>query len=596
MIATGDSARPLARPFARRPARPLAGALALALVVAIGLVPAAARAGGHLTVEAELDREQVLVGQTATLAITVTANGVDIPSLNPPAIPGLEVVPAGESQGFSWINGQISRSLTTMYQLRATAPGDYDVPSYRVRSGKTEGRSQPLVLHVRATMPRSGNGLGGEGGPELFARLSLDRTKVYWNEGVTARFTLYSRVRVEGAPAWDPPDAPGFWTEVLGPARTGRIVVGGIEYDATELRVEYFPTRTGKLRIGPGHVHAQVVRQVPAPDPWSALGMPETQVEDLELTTDQLAVEVVPLPPGAPASFKGAVGTYALGVTVDRAVVHAREPVNVATVLRGEGNLAAASDPDVASTLPSRRYAGAAATSLVRSGLKLHGERRRETSFVPEHAGSFSILPVRFAWFDPELGRYRTQISDTITVRVLPPGAGSDTLGPIAIGPSAPPRSKQGASGSLALRPPMPASVVAWGSLAAYLGVLGGLGVRDRARRDPKRARARTLETIERELRRPGTAVSPAPARVAALVRRAAEVRYAADIEGLPVADAASRLTTAGMPDAVAAEWKDLLERLDRLAYAPPDARAAGAAAETKAAADLALRFREELA
>jgi hypothetical protein len=569
-------------------------AQALLIALAIALAPAPARAE-QLTVEGELDRQQALVGEPVTLAITVTAEGLGIPSLNPPVIPGIDVTPAGESQGFSWINGQVSRSVTTLFRLRASAPGDYVIPPYRVRSGKREAASRELVLHVRATMPRRSTGLGGEGGPELFARLTLDRTRVYWNEGVTARFTLYSRVRVEGAPAWDPPDAPGFWTEVLGPARSGRIRVGDVEYDATEMRVEYFPTRTGKLKIGPGRVHAQVVRQVPVPDPWSALGMPETQVEDLELTTDQVAVDVVPLPPGAPSAFRGAVGSYDLDVTVDRPIVRAREPVNVATVLKGEGNLSAASDPDVESTLPSRRYAGAASTSLNRSTLRLRGERRRETSFVPERPGSFEILPVRFAWFDPEQGRYRTQVSDTIKIRVLPPGAGSDTLGPAAVlGPTAPRRAHPGAGGSLALAPPRFAAVVAWGSLLAYLGVLGSLGVRDRSLRDPRRRRERELEAIGRELARTGTG-APAPARVAVLLRRAAEARYAADTEGLPLGEAAARLTRAGMPAEEAARWKETLERLDELAYAPPDARGAGGTA-LAVAADLVRRFREGLA
>ena len=577
----------------RRLAR--APSLLLALAAALAFVPSSARAE-QLTAEAELDRQQVLVGEPATLAITITAEGLDVPAIKLPLIAGLDATATEQSQGFSWMNGVISRSVTSTFSLRANAPGDYVIPSFLIRSGKKEARTQQLVLHVRATMPRSGGGLGGEGGPELFARLTLDRTRVYWNEGVTARFTLYTRARVEGAPAWDPPDAPGFWTEVLGPARTGRIRVGDVEYDATEMRVEYFPTRTGKLRIGPGRVHAQVVRQVQVPDPWGALGMPETQVEDIELTTQQLAVDVVALPKGAPAAFRGAVGSYDLDVTVDRAVVHAREPVNVATVLKGEGNLAAASDPDVSSTLPSRRYAGAASTSLQRSGLRLKGERRRETSFVPERPGSFAILPVRFSWFDPEQGRYRTQVSDTITVRVLPPGSGSGPgAGPAAVlGPTAPRRSHPGAGGSLALVPPLPADAVAWGSLLAYLGVLTGLGVRDRSLRDPRRKRERELDAIARELARTGVA-TPTPARIAVLLRRAAEVRYTADVEGLPVGDAAARLTVSGMPAEDAARWKETLERLEQLAYAPPDARGAGGAA-LQTAAELVRRFREGLA
>ncbi|HET9939943.1 MAG TPA: hypothetical protein VFR25_02460, partial [Candidatus Eisenbacteria bacterium] len=73
------------------------------------------------------------------------------------------------------------------------------------------------------------------------------------------------------------------------------------------------------------------------------------------------------------------------------------------------------------------------------------------------------------------------------------------------------------------------------------------------------------------------------------------ETRYTADIEGLPVGDAATRLTKAGMPAEDAAQWKESLERLEQLAYAPPDARGAGGTA-LQSAAELVRRFREGLA
>src|SRR5262249_31604629 len=159
--------------------------------------------------------------------------------------------------------------------------------------------------------------------------------------------TLYSKGRIEGSPVWDPPDAPGFWAEVLGPARTSRVRAGGAEYDAAELRVEYFPTRTGRLRIGPGRVHVQVVHRIEPPDPWSALGLPETRVEEMILETERASVQVRPLPGPAPDAFRGAVGSYALSVGVDRAAARVGEPITVTTAIRGDGNLSSAGDPDV---------------------------------------------------------------------------------------------------------------------------------------------------------------------------------------------------------------------------------------------------------
>src|SRR2546425_11229532 len=90
---------------------------------------------------------------------------------------------------------------------------------------------------------------------------SLDRSRVYWNQCIIARFTVFSRARLEGPPSWDPPDAVGFWSEVMGPAWSGRAVVAGADYDASEIRVAYFPTRTGRLTLGPGRVHLRVIRR-----------------------------------------------------------------------------------------------------------------------------------------------------------------------------------------------------------------------------------------------------------------------------------------------------------------------------------------------
>ncbi|HKW51365.1 MAG TPA: BatD family protein, partial [Candidatus Eisenbacteria bacterium] len=381
------------------------GARAVAWLLAAGFFVLGSRVAagaGRLEIQAELDRRQIAVGEAATLTLTVTAEGVDMPPVTLPPIAGVTVERLGESQGFSWINGRVTRTLTVAFRLHPSDVGDVTIPEISVKSGDAAARSMPLTLRVGKALPPARGGTS-----ELFARVVLDKSRAYWNEGIIARFTLYSRVQVEGVQSWDPPDAAGFWTEVMGPPRTGRVVISGVEYDASELRVTYFPTRTGRLKIGPGRVHLRVVRRIPQPDPWSMLGLPEEQVEDVTLETGIVPIEVMPLPPAAPASFKGGVGDYTMDVHVDRASLHAGEPVTVTTTVRGVGNVASAGDPEVATSVPARTYAGGVNTSIDRSGERVRGERRRDTTFIPETTGRMAILPVRYTWFDPEAKRYR---------------------------------------------------------------------------------------------------------------------------------------------------------------------------------------------
>lgn len=566
----------------------IAGVLTLGL---LALNPGAAEPAGRLAVQAELDRRQIALGETATLTVTATAEGLDVPAIWLGPIPGAQVDRLGSSQGFSWVNGRVTRTLTVAFRIRPTAEGNVTVPAIRLSSGGVTAESLPVTLQVGKSLPPA-----REGTSELFARLVLDRSRVYWNEGIIARFTVYSRVRLEGIQSWDPPDAVGFWTEVMGPPRTGRTVIGGVEYDASELRVTYYPTRTGRLSVGPGRVHLRVIRRVAQPDPWSMLGLPEERVEDVTLHTGVAPVEVNALPPGAPPSFKGAVGDFSMDVRVDRASVHAGEPVTVTTLVRGEGNVSSAGDPDVDASVAARRYAGGATTTIDRAGERLRGERRREVTFIPEAPGRMAILPVRFSWFDPEAKRYRTQVSDSIRVAVGPPGAGLDSSrASRVVGPVATLRAKPGRRGRLTLEPPPASRAIAIASLLGYGAVLAGQSLRRRTERDPRRRRALALAALAAMLHKVGKNASDAAARLGELVRRAVGLRYDIDVEGLRGREALERARAAGASDADLKEVEQLLESLDRLAFAPPDSRKESGHSERMAAERLLRRYRQEL-
>ncbi|MGE5177836.1 MAG: BatD family protein, partial [Bacteroidota bacterium] len=437
-------------------------------IVALAAAETAAAPPPKLLIEAQLDKNRITVGEEAQVTVVAQANGVNLPDYALPAVPGLKIMRVANSQSFSWVNGRLARSTTSVFLVSATAPGRYTIPPVRIVSGGASAQTQPLVLDVgaagstpvapgpsgapspEASIPRV---WGDQSLPELFVRLVVDRRRVYWNQQVTARFILYARERLDEVPMWEVAEANGFWKTALGDLRRGRVRVGNNDYVAYEQDVAYFPTRTGRLTLGPGRIEVRVARSVPAPDPFSLLGLPETQVETVPLQTENATIDVMPLPGSPPPTFRGAVGRLAMDVKVDRLVAHAGEPVTVTTVLHGRGNLNTAGDPDVEATLPLRTFEAPGAVTTRDAGLDVSGERRHDKAFVPEVPGSFAIEPIRFTWFDPEEGRFRTQFSDSIRIRVVP-GGGSTAA---AAGPSEPPaapRHRLGPRGELSLGPP----------------------------------------------------------------------------------------------------------------------------------------------
>jgi len=555
--------------------------IALVVVTLFGLAmpPRAAEAAPALTIQATLERPHVAVGEEGQVTIIAEARGVTLPEFAFPSVPGLHAVRVADSQNFSWMNGKLSRSSTSVFLVSASAPGRYTIPSIRIASGSARAETQPLVLEVGGPgappMPGTPGNVtpprvwGDESLPELFVRLVVDRRRAYWNQQVTARFVLYSREHLEELPLWQVTEASGFWKESLGEMKRGRVRIGNADYVAYEQDVAYFPTRAGTLKLGPGRVEARILRRMEQPDPWSFLGLPETRVETIPLQTESAAVAVLPLPGGAPAGFQGAVGQLALDVKVDRFTARAGEPVTVVTILRGRGNLTTAGDPDLSATLPLRSFESPGTVSATVDGLRVRGERRHEKAFVPEVPGMFAIEPIRFTWFDPEEGRYRSQVSDSIRIRVV--AGGDSTLAmERPTDPPAAPRSRTGPRGSLDPGPPIGAAAVGAVSLAALAGAALAAGVRRRALLDPKQRRREALRALARSLERLRASESAsASGRAAGIVLEALAQRYEVDLEGRSREESLRLARASGASEETVATARRLLEELEALAFAP---------------------------
>ncbi|HKQ19109.1 MAG TPA: BatD family protein, partial [Candidatus Eisenbacteria bacterium] len=556
----------------RLPSRAL---LAAAIFACAVFVPAEALAAGRLSVEVALDRSTAAVGEDIQATVVLRSDGLELPQFAFPTVPGLTIVRIADSQNFSWINGRLSRSTTTLFRITPTAPGRYTIPSIRIAAGTERAESSPIALEVgtpgSASPPPAAGGApgtpspvwGDQSAPDLFVRLDVDRRRVFWNQPLIARYTFYTRVRLEQEALWEISEAPGFWREILGEPRHQRVRVGAYEYLTTQVVMAYFPTRTGRLTIGPGKVEARVLKRINAPDPWSILGMPDVRAETIPLTTDRASIEVRPLPSGAPPGFRGAVGRLSLDVRVDRKLAHVGEPVMVTTLIRGEGNLAAAGDPEVRATLPLRSYEVGGGTTTDRLGDRIRGERRREVAFVPEVPGSFAIEPVRLTWFDPFEERYRSQVSDSIRVTIVPGDSTDRAGGYVAAGPPASLRSRKGPSGTLTLDPSVGAISLAVGSGVVFLAASLWVAAREDASRDPRRRRKAALKRIvlaAREARAKHDA--SAASRIAALVPEALGIRYDADTDGRSLEDAIAVARVRGATPEVAEEARRLVAAL----------------------------------
>src|SRR5215472_4372979 len=91
----------------------------------LGIATATANAASFA---ASLDNDTITMGETATLSLVFEG----VPAKNAPAlpaIPNLQISYAGPSSQTTFINGQVSYTLTHVYRVMPRQPGEYTIPA-----------------------------------------------------------------------------------------------------------------------------------------------------------------------------------------------------------------------------------------------------------------------------------------------------------------------------------------------------------------------------------------------------------------------------------------------------------------------------------
>jgi len=385
----------------------------LALVAVPVLAPGPARAAVDLDVR--LSRRSFIAGETTTLDVVVRGASGNVADPEIAVSPGLEVLGSARSQNFSWINGRSSSELVFRYELGSERPGRYTVGPVEVRVGNQTYRSAALDVEVTASRRQVGGSTRGA------ATLSADLVPAdpYVGEPVILRVRLVMRAALAESPEYVPPAATGFWAERASEPETYYAEQGGGRVLVTETRTRLYPLAAGRTTIGEATAGLVLADEQ---SPLSIFGIGQ---KTLVVRSSPLAVNVRPLPPGAPAGFAGAVGDIELSWTADRAGTAVDVPIVVRLDVRGRGNLPLMRTPAFAGR-GFEVFGGSLEDSLAAPGSGAGGRRRFQWTVLPSRQGRLEIPAPPFHWFDLGAGRYRTLAAPAIVMQVGPPLGGAE--------------------------------------------------------------------------------------------------------------------------------------------------------------------------
>ena len=396
------------------------------------------------SVTAVLSNSEATVGETVELQIKVTGPG----DARPPeeiSIDGLEIHSTGTSRQFEIHNFSTNSSVTYNYTILPLRAGRFTIPPQTVRAGGKILRTPELALNVAdapgqpppTTRPgRSTQSQSTNAGDLVFAELIVPEKTAYVGEIVPVQIRMGFDARVHPR-LTEPPDitGQGFTSQKLQQSSQNLETINGRPFEVVTFKTAIAAARAGKFEIGPVKAKAQVVvpRRRNAPrsrspfdlfdldDPFSDpfFSNPFARFgerRDIQISSDPVALEVKPLPPNAPPSFSGAIGSFTMATDAKPKSVQVGDPITVTTTISGRGNFDRVNAPLLEDDRGWHKYPPSSKFKQD-DEVGISGTKSFEMVVSPnENKQSLPVLA--FSYFDPAKEQYVTLHSEPMAITV----------------------------------------------------------------------------------------------------------------------------------------------------------------------------------
>ena len=392
--------------------------------------------------------EVVVSGDQFRLSYTITSQKVR--DFRAPSIQGFEVLmgPSRSTQSSTQIiNGNVTStsSITFTYILMAGKEGTYKIPGATIVADGDNYTSNSVEIKVLPPDQTSGANNGNSArssrdqansgkisNQELFMMATASKTNVYEQEAILLTYKVYTQVNLTGLRG-DVPDLKGFHTQEVELPQQKTFTLehyNGRNYNTTVWRqFVLFPQQTGKIEIPSVTFEGTVSQRMASSDPFDAFFNGGNYVNiNKNLVTPKLTINVKELPEGKPSNFSGGVGEFTLSSSISTQDLKTNDAVTIKLVISGTGNMKLINTPEVAFPQDFEIYDPKVENkfNLTRNGLA--GNKVIEYLAIPRHAGTYTIPPIEFSYFDLKSQSYKTLKTDAYTLNVAKGEGNSDQV------------------------------------------------------------------------------------------------------------------------------------------------------------------------
>ena len=392
--------------------------------------------------------EVVVSGDQFRLSYTI--NSQKVRDFRAPSIKEFEVLmgPSRSTQSSTQIiNGNVTSTstITFTYILMAGKEGTYKIPGATIVADGNNYTSNSVEIKVLPPDQSAGAGSGNSRNSsrnqansgkitdkELFMMATASKTNVYEQEAILLTYKVYTQVNLTELRG-DIPDLKGFHTQEVELPNQKTFTLehyNGRNYNTTIWRqLVLFPQQTGKIEIPSVTFEGTVSQMVASADPFDAFFNGGNYVNiNKNLVTPKLTINVKELPAGKPANFSGGVGEFTLSSTISTQELKTNDAVTIKLVISGTGNMKLINTPEVGFPQDFEIYDPKVDNkfNLTRSGLA--GSKVIEYLAIPRHAGTYTIPPIEFSYFDLKSQSYKTLKTEAYTLNVAKGEGNADQI------------------------------------------------------------------------------------------------------------------------------------------------------------------------
>lgn len=419
------------------------------LLIATSLVASAA-GKFQLSVSTQSGADDIEVGEQ--FYVYLKLDNVDgEPSA--PDVPGAVVkyfTLSSQSSSMVSVNGSVTRTQSRTYVATCSASkeGSYSIgplsvggvksnsASYKiVKAGsgslskmqkrQQQRQSQASQSHVFDPDDQDDNSpkFIGKGNEKLFLKASVSKSTAYEQEALVYTVKLYSSYApIKFIGATEAPKFDGFVVEESDETSKSLMyeTYNGQEY-ATAVIARYiiFPQMTGKLTIKGNTYTVSTDEQEYYDDPYFRMLTVRRPIQ-LNVTPNDLVIDVKALPTPQPADFSGGVGQFSISSSLPSSSLKTNQPASVVYEVKGSGNLKYIKLPDLNNIYPKQLEVFSPTTEVdaAPKGATVVGNVKFDYSFTPLEMGQFVIPEVSLVYFDPTTGNYERSVAKGYTVDV----------------------------------------------------------------------------------------------------------------------------------------------------------------------------------